>query len=440
MKILLLIFLSIYNITCLFYFKRHFPAKRKHWLFYAIAITINLTFCYIMGMINYHQIRVLIMMVSFMLELNLLFEMNFLRLLHGGGSYILVIYSSRGIIVSVFSIILKKSINEILSQDFYYNLIGSISALIAIGFIWMVRKMIVPDEKLVPLFPHTNQLQIIVFYQSAIIIYILLLSNGLFYDINALWFSILYLVSFLIIMALLIFVWNASMKVSALLEYELHTKRLQEQLDRQVRHYKSYKKFTESFRTFKHDYKSMMSTVNCLIKNNENDKALSLLSEIEDTMQKKVQIHKNYSNNVLLDAILMDAADTCEEYHIKFSAMLHLPDNLMLSDLDIVRISTNMLDNAVEACTKVSNKLERFIEVKGSSDSDWSFIEIVNSFSGEIRYQNNELVTTKKDKNHHGFGIKNIKNIVESSGGIVLIDVNQEKRIFTLRLLIPRAR
>lgn len=92
--------------------------------------------------------------------------------------------------------------------------------------------------------------------------------------------------------------------MSELLEYELHTKRLQEQLDRQVSHYKSYKKFTESYRIFKHDYKDMMSTVKTLIKNKENEKAVNLLDEIHDTMQKNVQMHKTYSDNVLLDAIL----------------------------------------------------------------------------------------------------------------------------------------
>lgn len=125
-------------------------------------------------------------MTSFMLELKLLFKMDFLRILHGGGAYILIIYSSRGITVSVFSIILQKSVNDVLRQDFYYYIIASIAMVVAIGFLLLVKKTIAPDEKIKPLFPHTRQMKFIVSYQLAILIYIILLNDGRFFDINAL--------------------------------------------------------------------------------------------------------------------------------------------------------------------------------------------------------------------------------------------------------------
>ncbi len=438
MQFIFLILLAIYNITSLLYFKRHFPEKRTHWIYYVIAVIFNLACFYAVDLLNYHQIGVLIVMASFMLELKLVFKMSLLRILHGGGSYILIIYSSRGITVSIFSIILKSSVNDILQQDFYYYIIASLSALVAIGYVQLVKKIIAPDDKIKPLFPNTKLLKLIVTYQFAILAYILLLNDGRFLDIRALWFSILYLGSFFITMGSLAFIWNASYRVATLLDYELYTKRLQEQLERQVSHYMSYKKFTESYRTFKHDYKDMMSTVKTLIKNNENEKAVNLLDEIHDTMQKNVQMHKTYSDNVLLDAILQDAANTCEEHNIKFSAILHLPGDIVLSDLDVVRISTNVLNNAIEAADKVSDASERFIKVSGNVNIEWSFIEIANSFSGEIKYRDDELVTTKKDKDYHGFGLMSIKKIVEGAGGMVLIDVNQENKIFTLKLHIPR--
>ncbi len=423
---------------CLLYFKRHFPEKRKHWFYYIIAIAINLACSYAAYQFNLHRMGVLVIMTSFMLELKLLFKMDLLRILHGVSAYILIIYSSRGIAVSVFSIILQKSVNDLLQQDFYYYIIASIALVGAIGFLLLVKKVIAPDEKIKPLLPDTQQLKFIVFYQLAILIYIILLNNGRFFDINALWFSILYLASCLITIGLLAFIWSTAVQMSELLEYELYTKRLQEQLERQVSHYKSYKKFTESYRIFKHDYKDMMSTVKTLIKNNENEKAVNLLDEIHDTMQKNVQMHKTYSDNVLLDAILQDAANTCEDHNIKFSATLHMSSSMVLSDLDVVRVSTNILNNAIEACDKVPYASDKFIKISGSVNQDWTFIEIANSFSGEIKYRDGELVTTKKDKDYHGFGLTTIKKIIEDVGGMVLIDVNQEKRIFTLKLHIPR--
>lgn len=109
----------------------------------------------------------------------------------------------------------------------------------------------------------------------------------------------------------------------------------------------------------------------------------------------------------------------------------------MLSDLDVIRVSTNILNNAIAACDKVPYASDKFIKISGSVNLNWPFIEIANSFSGEIKYRDGELVTTKKDKDYHGFGLMTIKKIIEDVGGMVLIDVNQEKRIFTLKLHIP---
>jgi hypothetical protein len=429
-----LVLLIAYNLLCLLYFKKHFPAKRQHWIYYVIAILINIACSYTADLLDLHRMGILAIMASFMLELKLLFKMDLLRILHGGGAYILIIYSSRGITVSVFSIILRRSVNDLLQQDFYYYIIASIAFAVAIGFTLLVKKIIAPDEKIKPLFPDTRQMKFIVSYQFAILIYIILLNDGRFSDRNALWFSILYLTSFLITMGLLAFIWSSTVQLSRLLEYELNTKRLQEQLDRQVSHYKSYKKFTESYRIFKHDYNNMMSAV----KTYENEKAINLLDEIHDTMQKNVQMHKKYSDNVLLDAILQDAANTCEDHNIKFSATLHMSGGMVLSDLNIVLVSNNILNNAIEACEKVPYTSDRFIEINGSVNPDWSFIEISNSFSGEIKYHGGELVTSKKDKDYHGYGLMTVKKIIEDVGGMVLIDVNQEKRIFTVKLHIPR--
>lgn len=434
MQIISLILFIVYNLMSLLYFRRHFPEKRRHWIYYVIAIAVSIT----AYQFNIYRTRVFAIMISFMLELKLLFKMDFLRILHGGSAYALVIYSSRGITVSVFSIILRKSVNDMLQRDFYYYIISSIALVIAIGFLMLVKKTIAPDEQIKPLFPDTRQVKFIVSCQLVILIYIILLNYGHFFNINALWFSVLYLVSCLINMGLMSLIWSNAVQLTNLLEYELHTKRLQEQLDRQVSHYKSYKKFTESYRIFRHDYNDMMSAVKTLIKNNEKGKAVNLIDEIHDTMQKNVQMHRTYSDNVLLDAILHDAANTCEDHNIRFSATLHLLGGMVLSDLNIVRVSTNIINNAIEACEKAPYASDKFIEVSGSVNPDWCFIEIANSFSGEIKYLDGELVTTKKDKDYHGFGLMTVKNVIEDVGGMILIDVNQEKKIFTLKLHIPR--
>ena len=53
----------------------------------------------------------------------------------------------------------------------------------------------------------------------------------------------------------------------------------------------------------------MMNSMKTLLHNKEYERAIRMFDDIHDTMQQDAQIYKAYSDNVLLDAILQDAAN-----------------------------------------------------------------------------------------------------------------------------------
>ncbi|OPA81185.1 hypothetical protein BVG16_02325 [Paenibacillus selenitireducens] len=438
MQILFVVLLLTYNVTSLLYYKRHFPTKHEHWLYYVVAVTFNLTSYFAMDYVNLPQTGVLVTMVLFMVELKLLFRIDSLQLMYGGSLYIFVLYCFREIVVSVFALILGKSIIIVLQQGVYNYTIDSIAVLATMIFDHLVKKSIAPDVKMKQLFRNRRQLKFVVILQFALLSYLMTIKDGRHIDSNVLWFTLLHIKSCLLSLAMLVIVWNQTIWVSFLLEYERHTQQLQEQLERQMRHYRAYQKYTENFRNFKHDYNNMMISVKALLKNKEIDIAAGLMDDIHDTMQKSVLVHKNYSDNVILDAILQDVANTCEEYNIQFSAMAHIPTHTALSELDIVRVFSNVLSNAIEACRKVPDISERFIEITSSANESWSCVEISNSFTGEIKLEDDGLVTTKQNKENHGFGLKILKEIIEDLGGVMLIEADQVDKKFTIKIHIPR--
>jgi sensor histidine kinase regulating citrate/malate metabolism len=222
-----------------------------------------------------------------------------------------------------------------------------------------------------------------------------------------------------------------------LTEYELYTLQLQEQLERQIRHDSSHRKDTEDFRKFKHDYKDMMISVKTLIRNGKNDEALQLMDEIYDTMQAAVSPHRVYSDHVIIDAILQDTANTCAAKQIEFSARVPFPPKDVLTDLDKVRIFTNIIHNAVEACEKLPDGA-RYIKIASNYSDDWLFIQIINSYDGKSAYTGKGLETTKNDKYLHGFGLNIVRDIIEGKlEGVVLIETDQMKREFQIKLSIP---
>lgn len=438
MQLLGLASLILYNIFILLYFKTIFPHKRSHWIFYIAAVAINIGVTILSYLFLEHRFAVYLMMGSMMFAFYLLFSGNRVQIFYSGGIYMFSLYSSRGIIMSIYSIVLQISIKDLLHNDIYYHTIFALAVFLSMLVSLLIRKVILPDSKAKHLFNNRVQLRFVVIYLIFQLVFLTLINDGRYHDdIRQAWLSSVYLGSCVISKVWLMFVLSHTSRVSELLGYELHTRKLQEQLSRQVQHYQSYRRFTESYRIFRHDYEKLMTSVKTLLRNQEYEKATRILDDIHDTMQRDVLVQKTYSDNILLDAILQDAANACEEKGVRFSVHVHLPESVSMTELDIIHIFSNIVDNAIEACDKVSGR-ERFVEVISRGTQEWVIVEVANSFNGELLMENGEPETTKDNKDYHGFGLRIAKETIEALGGLLFIEPDQVKKIFKIRICIPK--
>lgn len=97
---------------------------------------------------------------------------------------------------------------------------------------------------------------------------------------------------------------------------------------------------------------------------------------------------------------------------------------------------SNMIDNAIEACSKIDEKdIRRFIKIKGTIVNEFFVIKCENSKINKVKVKNNNIKTDKKDTNLHGIGIKSIKTSVQKYDGEVFIDYQDYK--FIVKIYIP---
>ena len=71
---------------------------------------------------------------------------------------------------------------------------------------------------------------------------------------------------------------------------------------------------------------------------------------------------KSNSGNSILDAILTDKILQLSNTDIKFEHTVLLPENFNIDNVDLTIIIGNLLDNAIEACNKVENSNNLFID------------------------------------------------------------------------------
>ena len=428
----------LYYCAFLHYYKSLFPPKKNPNLSIFIALFFLSFVYYLYYMSKIRWLVVAIVLILMMTGLKISTSMTWLQALYGGITSTIGAYSFRGVFTTVsYMVVVKNEIFFLHSGNTYY-VISLLALPTALLFFQITRKTILPDQKLKSFLCNHRQLKMVTLYELTSMILLTIISEGRFLSPHIAWFNSVFLIACLLTIAMLIYCTYHSIRATDYLEYKWHNEMLEKQYALQLRHYKSYERYTESFRSFRHDYKSMLSTLRTLISKGNQEEAFLFLDGMYHDLQEKMKVYKKYSDNVILDAMLQDLATICEENHIHFTFKTLVPRNTSLSMIDAVRIFSNLSNNAVEACLNTPEN-QRFITITSSNKEGWSTLQIENSFHGPLILHDGMLETTKKEKINHGIGLTIVKNIVESAGGFMVLEADQKKHLFLARVHVPQS-
>lgn len=200
--------------------------------------------------------------------------------------------------------------------------------------------------------------------------------------------------------------------------------------DIDMRYLNLIEKKNETMNIMAHDYKNHILTIS-----NMTDSP-----EIKDYINNMIGEIANYNQigktqNRLLDVILSKYEDICKENEITFKTDIMSENLKFIINYDLSAMLNNILDNAVEAAVKSTDKFI-YIEIASSLNS-YHKITVINSCDTEPKSKNNKLVTTKSDKNIHGFGTKSIRKIVNKYNGEMQWEYDNINRNFKLVILFP---
>lgn len=139
------------------------------------------------------------------------------------------------------------------------------------------------------------------------------------------------------------------------------------------------------------------------------------------------------TDNNAINYIINEKIKNSQKYNIDFKCIIqgNLKESISTTDLTIV--IGNLLDNAIEATLKTN---DRHIQIKIIKDDYKLVISVSNTYNGTILEKKGNIISTKKDKNKHGYGISNIKLICNKYHGSSYIEYSSNMFYHTCVFLL----
>ena len=141
------------------------------------------------------------------------------------------------------------------------------------------------------------------------------------------------------------------------------------------------------------------------------------------------------TGNETLDLILMDKLLYCQEHEIKLTCVGDGEKLSVLDTMDIYALFGNALDNAIESVMGETQRERRIVSFRIGSRGDFISIHFENYLGHPVKLSKGLPVTTKADRQYHGFGMLSIRHIVQKYNGSM--SVRTDDNLFRLDILIP---
>lgn len=204
-----------------------------------------------------------------------------------------------------------------------------------------------------------------------------------------------------------------------------------EQFEEEYSYFQEYKDKQQDTAQFRHDWQNHMLVLQKMLQDEEYVRAEEYFEGLSGVSG--VPAQKILTGNEMLDMLLCIKERDCAEENITVFMEGSLSELTYLHPVDSSILFSNLLDNAIEANRKAAS--ERFIRICARRVNEAIYFEMENPMEGELQYEGNQVITTKKDSGAHGFGLKNVAEMVKKYQGQYHIEGKQNR--FTIQIIFP---
>ena len=214
-----------------------------------------------------------------------------------------------------------------------------------------------------------------------------------------------------------------SLNRNARLQHENHLLSLQQE------RYKNLYMAIEEARQARHDIRHHFVQLSALAEQGDMEKIkkylLAATGKISD-------YNLHFCENQAVDSVFGYYSALAKRENIPFHALVSLPADLSIDEIDLCLVFSNLLENAIQASVKTEPARRKINVEVYPHHNHLLLIHVENTFDGKIQQKNNIFQSSKHSGN--GIGIESVRHITDKNGGAC--DFTYEDGIFSAKIML----
>lgn len=165
-----------------------------------------------------------------------------------------------------------------------------------------------------------------------------------------------------------------------------------------------------------HDFHHHLQAILGIAEDAGEQKTVEYVQSLLDVSYRDIRLC--HSGNDIIDAVINCSSADATRSQVSFSYDIDLSSPLsQISPIDICAVLGNQVENALEACMKISDTSKRFVHISIHQNKGFVVICVTNSARTDPFTPTGQLVTDKDNTELHGLGIKSIQDTVKKYNG-----------------------
>lgn len=183
-------------------------------------------------------------------------------------------------------------------------------------------------------------------------------------------------------------------------------------------------------RAVRHEIRHQAETLRILCQQGDFDRVKAYVQQMAGESR---IVQGLYSANLLVNALVAPRLQAAQDAGVEVSAIIQVPEQLPMADIDLSTLLINMLDNAVLAASAVPDAAARTLTLRMEYARGRLLILCRNSYTGAVQMNKDGLPASHRGE-WHGQGTRLMRRVAEKYGGV--LDVRTDGGAFTLRTVL----